>query len=631
MTSDRSRDDRVRGLRRLIPHAPVLSDEEMNREARLAYISAWVMFVLSLSYGLARLFSRGEPGDLPFEGLLALAHIVLPMGVAGINVLCMALLHRGSVPAASGMLVGVSWLALVLLSIGFGGSNAVMSAGMVIIVVLAGLLLGGPASIFVVVISVIAGWAMADAERAGLLASEPVEPMGILVSYAMLFSMAAALIGATNKGFRQLLTRVYGTEREMRAQNWELRGMRGSLELRVKERTEELNRRSGYLEAAARVAYAAGEILDVEDLLRESVDLIRDAFGLYYVGLFLVAPGTEADSASEGRPWAILRAGTGEAGRKMLARGHRIRVGDGMVGWSIEQGQSRFAQHALQDNVRLRVSELPETRAEAALPLRARGRVVGALTVQSAQADFFDVDTVNVLQTMADLTAVALSNAELFQESEMAMEALRRAYGEISAGAWEELLRHRKDWGYLYAEGIVQPIQPTQRRDGSERDWMRIEGRTPAAGRTPAEGRTLAGERDAQSPIESSGGTEVVVPMRIGETVIGAIQFRRRADGTVWDDDDLLLLNALTEQLVQALDSARLLQETQRQAAREQQVSEIAGKLANTVDVDTMLRTAVQELGRLPGVLEASVHLATVKSTNSLEGKGGNGGNGDHG
>jgi GAF domain-containing protein len=625
MTSDRSRDDRVRGFRRLIPHAPVLPDEEMNREARLAYVSAWVMFVLSLSYGLARLFSHGEPGDLPFEGLLALAHIVLPMGMAGITVLCMALLHRGSVQAASGMLVGVSWLALVLLSIGFGGSNAVMSAGMVIIVVLAGLLLGGPASIFVVVISVIAGWAMADAERAGLLASEPVEPMGIFISYAMLFAMAAALIDATNRGFRQLLTRVYGTEREMRAQNWELRGMRGSLELRVKERTEELNRRSGYLEAAARVAYAAGEILDVEELLRESVDLIRDAFGLYYVGLFLVAPGTEADSAGEGRPWAILRAGTGEAGRRMLARGHRIRVGDGMVGWSIEQGQSRFAQHALQDDVRLRVPELPETRAEAALPLRARGRVVGAFTVQSAQADFFDVDTVNVLQTMADLTAVALSNAELFQESEMAMEALRRAYGEISASAWEGLLRHRKDWGYLYAEGVVQPIQRTQRREGSERDWMRAEGRTLS------EGRTLAGERDAQSPIASSGGTEVVVPMRIGETVIGAIQFRRRADGAVWDDDDLLLLNALTEQLVQALDSARLLQETQRQAAREQQVSEIAGKLANTVDVDTMLRTAVQELGRLPGVLEASVHLATVKGANSLEGKGGNGGNEDHG
>ena len=180
-------------------------------------------------------------------------------------------------------------------------------------------------------------------------------------------------------------------------------------------------------------------------------------------------------------------------------------------------------------------------------------------------------------------------------------------------------MRHRKDWGYRYAEGLVRPIQRAQRREEGERDWMGIEG------------RTLVGEQEAPSPAEGPGGTEVVVPMRVGETVIGAIQFRRGADGMVWDDDDVVLLNALTEQLVQALDSARLLQETQRQAAREQQVSEIAGMLANTVDVDTMLRTAVQELGRLPGVLEASVHLATVQGTESLEGKGGNSGNGNRG
>ncbi len=624
---------RPRGLSRLMPHAPVFADEEKGREARLAYLVAWVCFTVSLGYGLIRLVVYGEPGQMPTSGMPLVAFVILPLTMAGISLVSMAILHRGSVRFAGSILVGGAWLALVLLSVGFGGVRDVSFAGLLVVLMLAGLLLGGPASAVVVAISLVAAWALTDAESSGLLAIEPYVPLELLIGYAALFSVAAGLVAAANAGHRRLLTRVYQNEREMRAQNWELRQMRESLEERVRERTEDLSRRSGYLEAAARVAYAAGEILDVEDLLRESVDLIRDAFGLYYVGLFLVAPGTEdwatgdvftADEvrAHADRPWAVLRAGTGEAGREMLARGHRIRVGEGMVGWSIEQGESRFAQQAAEDHVRLRVPELPGTRAEAALPLRARGRVVGALTVQSAQPDFFDEDTVTVLQTMADLTAVALSNAELFEESEMAMEALRRAYGEISAAAWEELLRQHRDWGYRYADGVVQPIQET---------WT---------------GALLAQVADASNgeAIEASEGTavvsgsvarrtetEVIVPMEVGGTVIGSIQYRRQADETAWDEDDVIMLNALTEQLVQALDSARLLQETQRQAAREQQVSEIAAMLANTVDVDTMLRTTVQELGRLPGVLEVSVHLGTVQGTPSPDETAGDRGNGDYG
>ena len=116
--------------------------------------------------------------------------------------------------------------------------------------------------------------------------------------------------------------------------------------------------------------------------------MIRERFGLYYVGLFELDPGGE---------WAILRAGTGEAGSAMLARGHRIRVAEGMIGWSVEHGQSRVALAADEDAVRLATAELPETRSEAALPLRSRGRVRGALTVQHRQPGAFDPDTLAVL------------------------------------------------------------------------------------------------------------------------------------------------------------------------------------------------------------------------------------------
>ena len=83
----------------------------------------------------------------------------------------------------------------------------------------------------------------------------------------------------------------------------------GSLEQRVAARTKDLEKRSNQLEAAAQVGRAASSVLDVNELIQNAVELIRDRFNLYYVGLFLV---------DEFQEYAVLRAGTGEAGKAML-------------------------------------------------------------------------------------------------------------------------------------------------------------------------------------------------------------------------------------------------------------------------------------------------------------------------
>ncbi len=81
-----------------------------------------------------------------------------------------------------------------------------------------------------------------------------------------------------------------------------------------------LRDRNVQLQAVAEVGQAASSILDMEVLIRRSVDLIREHFDLYYVGLFLL---------DEAGGFAVLRAGTGEAGAKMLAQNHRLEVGGG--------------------------------------------------------------------------------------------------------------------------------------------------------------------------------------------------------------------------------------------------------------------------------------------------------------
>ncbi|MBU0702960.1 MAG: GAF domain-containing protein [Chloroflexi bacterium] len=365
----------------------------------------------------------------------------------------------------------------------------------------------------------------------------------------------------------------------------ELAGVIGSLEQRVAERTADLERRSAYLEASAEVAHAATSILNPDQLIQQTVELIRERFGFYYVGLFQL---------DERREWAVLRAGTGEAGRAMLARGHRMRIGEGMIGWSIANAQARIALDVGEDAVRLATTELADTRSEAALPLRSRGQVLGALSVQDDQPDAFDEDILTVLQTMADQVAIALDNARLLAESQKALMAERRVYGESSRRVWAEMLGARADWGYLYAGHAVAP---------STGDWRPEMVQAAETGQTVQSIEPAKGENGAGEPT-------LVIPLRARDQVVGALRFQKGESDQAWTAEEVALLEILTEQLGVTLESARLYQDTQRRAARERLTGEITTRMRETLDMDTVLRTAVREVRQALGLPEVVVRLA---------------------
>ncbi len=182
-----------------------------------------------------------------------------------------------------------------------------------------------------------------------------------------------------------------------------------------------LDRRALQLQAAAEVSRATSSILDPNELIHQVVELTRERFGMYYVGLYLV------DRTDETRKWARLRAATGEAGRQMVAQGRRIEVGgDTMVGWCIANRQHRLTEDVSEDAARLKNPLLPETRSKLALPLISRGEAIGAMTIQSSQSNSFTDEDITTLQTMVDQLANAIENARLFAEHKQAEEALAR-------------------------------------------------------------------------------------------------------------------------------------------------------------------------------------------------------------
>lgn len=179
---------------------------------------------------------------------------------------------------------------------------------------------------------------------------------------------------------------------------------------------KQAERRSRLLKAANRVGKEVTSILDVEKLLPQTVNIICEAYGLYYAGIFLL------DEKGE---YAVLRAGYGKAGKAMLADGHKLKVGtDSMIGASIAMGEARIALDVGEERVHFKNPNLPHTRSEMALPLIYGGRPLGAVTIQSSEERAFSEDDVTTLLTMAEHLAVAINNANLIDE-------LKEAHNEI--------------------------------------------------------------------------------------------------------------------------------------------------------------------------------------------------------
>jgi GAF domain-containing protein/HAMP domain-containing protein len=390
----------------------------------------------------------------------------------------------------------------------------------------------------------------------------------------------------------------------------QLRNLIGSLENRVAERTRQLQSRGEQLLTASEVGRYATSLLDTEQLIQRTVELIKDSFDLYYVGLFTV------DESGE---WAVLKAGTGQAGQTMLQRGHRLPISRSisantqerrsMIGWCITNNQARIALEALDDPVRLATPDLPETRSEAAIPLRSRGLVLGAMTIQSAKPGAFDKEMIAVFQNMADQVAVALDNARLFAQIQHALEASHQAYSEITRQAWQEKLQ-------------AKPLL-------LRRDSFGLSKRIQSAGELPVgPGSQMPGDDSITIPIRTRGQTIGYIsaqkrPPSDGSVASQAAESQTSGDHPTaeWRMEEIKLLESLIEQMGIALDSARLYEDAQIRAKRERIVGDITSHIRTTLDIHAILLTAAREMRNELDLAEAEVRLREFVQPSAVTGR----------
>jgi len=401
-----------------------------------------------------------------------------------------------------------------------------------------------------------------------------IRPLGVLTQGAQRFGQG---------DLRQRIDITSHDELEILAQTFnamatQLQDLIGSLEARIQARTAQLR-------AGAEVARVASSILEPQELMQQTVHLIQERFGFYYTGIFLL---------DEEKRWAVLRAGTGEAGRKMLAEGHKLEAtmnAQSMVGWVCANKQARIALDVGQEAVRFANPQLPNTRSEIALPLRVGDRVLGALDVQSEKEAAFDENDIAVLQGMADQVAVAIDNARLFAQAQTALKELEASQRRFVVQSWSEYARGRFVSGYKQIGSALAPLDQPLPEAQQAIAARRIE--------------CIGGNGDDQIQPSST----LISPVLLSGQPIGAIGLSAKP-GQRWTDEDIALVQAIGEQFGLAAENLRLFEETQRHAAREQLASQITSRMRESLEVDTVLKTAADEMYQALGLDEIVVQLA---------------------
>jgi GAF domain-containing protein len=452
-------------------------------------------------------------------------------------------------------------------------------------------------------------------------------------SFLLVAAGLMTILWSSSRAWLQALERASETNTQLRDHARELA-----------ETNERLYQQTRELQAVAEVAYAGSSILNPEKLLTEVVDRIQEGFsymGVNTVRLYLL---DESDSVSPKEQFAVLSAVAGGGGGgseseeserdSMPAVECKLAVDEmSPIGQCIIHRQARVSQSADRNPPLEQIGAdwSPEEAAadlspdifgegqpgaealleshkradrnppwgqigadrnptEVALPLRSRGRILGALSVQGSQDVAFGEADVAVLQTMADHVAVAIDNARLFSQTETALEEVRAVQRRYLTQAWREFLAARPTVRADYVSGSSAPSEE------SEEDWLR-EARREAMvrGRAVAVGDSLfteSGGEDARSE------SVLVVPLKLRGQVIGTVALHREHDQQPWTAEEIALAEAVAEQSALTVENLRLVDEMRRRATRERLISEIADHMQRATDMESLMHIAADGLNR---------------------------------
>ena len=181
------------------------------------------------------------------------------------------------------------------------------------------------------------------------------------------------------------------------------------LEMRVVERTAQLQREQQNTETLLRILTEVSSSLDLDRALNRTLALLNDAIGAEQGTIMLL---NAEDNLLH------YRAGYGYLTAKVSGerRGFRLKIGEGLAGWVVERREPALINDLLNDPrwVQTNVSSV-EHRSAIAMPLLVAEDVIGVLMVFHRSPNYFSPELLNMVKAIAGQVAVSINNAHLYE------------------------------------------------------------------------------------------------------------------------------------------------------------------------------------------------------------------------
>ena len=431
---------------------------------------------------------------------------------------------------------------------------------LLVFVILAGVLFDARVDVSALVISAGTIFGFAVSNWFGIFqASSPKAPIATMADWAIYladFSILGIALVVAIEQFKREFARVI---QQTRTAFQDLALQSSKLEEMVTERTGQLETKAAQLRAANTIARDVAEIRSIADLLEVVVNSAAEQFGYYHVGLYLL---------DENNRNVFLQASSSIPGRQLIGQGFRVGPDrSNAINVVIEQKRVYISSDTA-GGVFIKDPNFPLTRSRMVLPLSARGEVIGVLDLHSDHMRAFSPDDAEVVQALADLVAISIDNVRLLDET-------------------KGLLRQ------------LESYTASQTRD----IWTKVTSR-----HIPAYQYTPAGVRPMFSPAkQEKADGNLLVPLVLHGESIGNINLRRKGSTASWSERERELIEKIADQVALALENSRLVDEAQRSAHRDQMIANVSSRVRETLDVESVLRTAATELRKVFDLKEAEI------------------------
>lgn len=462
-------------------------------------------------------------------------------------------------------------LLLMALSVGI---HAVLARGpwadgslfLLVGIALSSLLLDRRIDLLVLFTSTLAVTAIGVFQQAGMYhfsgSNVPVTGASDWIVYWIDFIISGVVIVLALGQFKGAFARVI---QELQHTVDELNAERSQSEEQVRARTSELETRATQLRISSTIVRTLAEIQSLSELLETVTQLISDKFGYYHVGLYIL---------DERKKTAFLQAASSTAGKQMIGQGFRVEP-DRSNPISLVVSQNRYIISSDSDTANfVREVNFPITRSRMILPLAVRGNVLGMLDLHSDQPQMFSGLDAEILQNLADLVSISFDNVRLLNETSSLVKQREINTGTQTQRTWQKITSRQKP-AYQYTPAGVRPIFLTTKTNGAE---------------------------------------GLQVPLILHGQKIGGIKLKRKGGVAEWSERERILVEKIADQIALALENSRLVDEAQKSAMRDQMIANISTRIRETLNVESVIRTAATELRRVFDLKEAEISIGAPQA-----------------